>query len=129
MLAEISFGNILWAIVVIFFFTMYLMILFSVIGDLFRDHETSGFTKAVWIFCLLFFPFITLLIYVIARGPGMQKRALEQQKQQAAAFNDYVQSVATTGSPTEQIAKANEHLDAGPISQEELAARKANALS
>ena len=130
MLAEISFGNILWAIVVIFFFTMYLMILFSVIGDLFRDHETSGFTKAVWIFCLLFFPFITLLIYVIARGPGMQKRALEQQKQQTAAFNDYVQSVATPGgSPTEQIAKAKELLDAGTISQAEFDALKAKALS
>ena len=129
MLAEISFGNILWAIVVIFFFTMYLMILFSVIGDLFRDHETSGFTKAVWIFCLLFFPFITLLIYVIARGPGMQKRALEQQKQQQAAFNDYVQSTAAAGNPTEQIAKAKELLDAGTISQEEFDAIKAKALS
>jgi ABC-type multidrug transport system fused ATPase/permease subunit len=128
-LAEITFGNILWAIVVIFFLTMYLMILFSVIGDLFRDHETSGFVKAVWIFCLLFFPFITLLIYVIARGPGMQKRALDQQKQQAAAFNDYVQSVAATGSPTEQIAKAKELLDAGTISQEEFDSLKAKALS
>lgn len=129
MLAEITFSNIIWSIVVIFFFTMYLMILFSVIGDLFRDHETSGFTKAVWIFCLLFLPFITLLIYVIARGPGMQKRALAQQKDQQAAFNDYVQSVAAQGSPTEQIAKAKELLDAGTISQQEFDALKAKALA
>jgi ABC-type multidrug transport system fused ATPase/permease subunit len=128
-LAEISFGNILWAIVVIFFFTMYLMILFSVIGDLFRDHETSGWTKALWILFFLVAPFLSLLIYLIARGPGMQKRALEAQKQQQAAFNDYVQSTAAGANPTDQIAKAKELLDAGTISQEEFDAIKAKALS
>jgi ABC-type multidrug transport system fused ATPase/permease subunit len=127
-LAEISFGNILWAIVVIFFFTMYLMILFSVIGDLFRDHETSGGVKALWILFFLVAPFLSLLIYMIARGPGMQKRALEAQKQQQAAFNDYVQSTASAANPADQIAKAKELLDAGTISQQEFDAIKAKAL-
>jgi len=127
-LADISFGNIIWAIVVIFFFTMYLMILFSVIGDLFRDHETSGGVKALWILFFLVAPFLSLLIYMIARGPGMQKRALEAQKQQQAAFNDYVQSTASAANPADQIAKAKELLDAGTISQQEFDAIKAKAL-
>ena len=129
MIAEISFGNILEAIVVIFLFTAYLMVLFSVIGDLFRDHETSGFVKAIWVFFFFVAPFISLLIYLIARGPGMQKRALEAQQQQQAAFNDYVKSVGAQGSPTEQIAKAKELLDAGTISQQEFDSLKAKALS
>ena len=129
MIAEISFGNILEAIVVIFLFTAYLMVLFSVIGDLFRDHETSGFVKAIWVFFFFVAPFISLLIYLIARGPGMQKRALEAQKQQQAAFNDYVQSTAAAGNPAEQIAKAKELLDAGTISQQEFDSLKAKALS
>jgi hypothetical protein len=127
-LADISFGNIIWAIVVIFFFTMYLMILFSVIGDLFRDHETSGGVKALWILFFLVAPFLSLLIYLIARGPGMQKRALDAQKQQQAAFSDYVQSTASAANPADQIAKAKELLDAGTISQQEFDAIKAKAL-
>jgi ABC-type multidrug transport system fused ATPase/permease subunit len=128
-LADISFGNIIWAIVVIFFFTMYLMILFSVIGDLFRDHETSGGVKALWVLFFFIAPFLSLLIYMIARGPGMQQRAIEAQKQQQAAFNDYVQSTAAGANPAEQIAKAKELLDAGTISQQEFDAIKAKALS
>jgi ABC-type multidrug transport system fused ATPase/permease subunit len=128
-LADISFGNIIWAIVVIFFFTMYLMILFSVIGDLFRDHETSGGVKALWVLFFFIAPFLSLLIYMIARGPGMQQRAIEAQKQQQAAFNDYVQSTAAGANPAEQIAKAKKLLDAGTISQQEFDAIKAKALS
>lgn len=127
--AEITFGNILWAIVVIFLFTAYLMVLFSVIGDLFRDHETSGFVKAVWVLFFFIAPFLSLLIYLIARGPGMQKRALAASQQQQQQYNEYVKSVAGQGDPAQQIAKGKELLDAGTISQEEFDAIKTKALS
>ena len=129
MLAEISFSNIIWAIVWIFFFTMYLMILFSVIGDLFRDHETSGWVKAMWILFFFIAPFLSLLIYLIARGKGMQERAMAANQAQKAAFDSYVQSTASAGNPADQIAKAKELLDAGTISQAEFDAIKAKALS
>lgn len=129
MLAEITFGNILWAIVVIFLFTAYLMVLFSVIGDLFRDHETSGWVKAIWVFFFFVAPFLSLLIYLIARGPGMQKRAMAAAQQQQQQYNEYVKSVAGQGDPAAQIAKGKELLDAGTISQEEFDAIKAKALS
>jgi hypothetical protein len=126
--AVISFGNILWAIVMIFFFTMYLMILFSVIGDLFRDHETSGWAKAAWVLFFLIAPFLSLLIYLIARGKGMQERAMAAQQSQKAAFDNYVQSTAAAASPADQIAKAKELLDAGTITQADFDALKAKAL-
>ena len=129
MLAEISFFNILESIVVIFIFAMYLMILFSVIGDLFRDHETSGGVKALWILFFLLAPFLSLLIYLIARGSGMQKRALAASQQQQQQYNEYVKSVAGQGDPAQQIAKGKELLDAGTISQEEFDAIKTKALS
>jgi divalent metal cation (Fe/Co/Zn/Cd) transporter len=128
LLADITFGNIIWFIIVVFFFTMYLMILFSVIGDLFRDHQTSGWVKALWILFFLVAPFLSLLIYLIARGKGMQERALAANQAQKAAFDSYVQSTASAGSPADQIAKAKELLDAGTISQEEFDALKAKAL-
>jgi len=128
-LAEISFFNILESIVVIFIFAMYLMILFSVIGDLFRDHETSGVVKALWILFFLLAPFLSLLIYLIARGSGMQKRALAASQQQQQQYNEYVKSVAGQGDPAQQIAKGKELLDAGTISQEEFDAIKTKALS
>jgi divalent metal cation (Fe/Co/Zn/Cd) transporter len=129
LLADITFGNVIWFIIVIFFFTMYLMILFSVIGDLFRDHETSGWVKALWILFFLVAPFLSLLIYLIARGKGMQERALAANQAQKAAFDSYVQSTASVGNPAEQIAKAKELLDAGTISQQEFDALKAKALA
>jgi hypothetical protein len=127
-LADTSFGDIIWFIVVVFFFTMYLMILFSVIGDLFRDHETSGGVKALWILFFFVAPFLSLLIYLIARGKGMQERAIAAQQNQKAAFDSYVQSTASAANPADQIAKAKELLDAGTISQQEFDAIKAKAL-
>ncbi len=129
MLATINLGEILWTTLVIFLMIMYFMILFSILTDLFRDHEESGWAKAVWVIFLVLFPFLTALIYLIVRGNGMAQRNLNAQKAAQQQFNDYVQSVATTGSPTEQIAQAKELLDAGTISQAEFDAIKAKALA
>src|SRR5947209_17924390 len=73
-----SFWDIVWFIIISFAFVAYLMVLFAIVGDLFRDSETSGVAKAIWIFCLIFFPFITALVYFIVRGQGMASRAARQ---------------------------------------------------
>ena len=117
MLAEIDFGEILWTTVVIFFMVMYLMILFRVIFDIFRNHEMSGGMKAVWLIALLVLPVLTLFIYVIAHGNDMAQRDIAQQK------------AAADAGPSAEIAKAKELLDAGSISQEEFEALKRKALS
>ena len=75
------------------------------------------------------FTYLAALVYLIARGGGMAKRNLEHQKAAQAQFNDYVQSVATQGSPTDQIAQAKALLDAGTIDQAEFDSLKAKALA
>ena len=123
-----EFGQFLWSLLIIFFMIMYFMVLFSVILDLFRNHEMSGIMKAVWIILLIFIPLISLLIYVIIYGRSMAERqqaaVLTAQKEQDA----YIKQVAGT-SPAEQIAQAQELLSSGAISQEEFDKIKAKALS
>ena len=123
-----QFGEVLWSILVIFFFVMYLMVFFSVIMDLFRNHQMGGGVKALWIIFLIFVPVLSLLIYVIVYGRGMatrqQEAVAEAQQEQAA----YIKQVAGT-SPAEQIAQAQQLLQSGAISPQEFDAIKAKALS
>ena len=128
-LAEIDLGDILWSLFMAFLLVSYLIALFTVIVDLFRDHELSGLAKALWFIALLFFPLITLFIYLIARGDGIGRRAAQQAQQQQAQLDSYVKTVAGGGpSPADQIARAKELLDSGTISPEEFEALKAKAL-
>lgn len=123
-----SFADLIWWFLWAFIFVSYLFALFAIIGDLFRDHKLSGWWKAVWIFFLIFFPIITALIYLIARGSGMGRRSAEAAEQFKAAQDDYIKQVAGS-SPSEEIAKAKQLLDSGAISQAEFDALKTKALS
>ncbi|HMR94662.1 MAG TPA: zinc metalloprotease HtpX family protein [Microthrixaceae bacterium] len=127
-LADVNLGDILWTTLVIFFMVMYFMILFSILGDLFRDHDTSGWGKAAWVLFLVIAPFLAALIYLIARGNGMAKRSMAAQADAQKQFNEYVQSVAGSGSPSDQIAQAKQLLDSGAIDQAEFDRLKAKAL-
>ena len=124
-----SLGDLIWWFLWVFVFVAYLFALFAVIGDLFRDHELSGWWKAVWIIFLIFVPFLTLLVYLIARGNGMARRGAAEAKQLQAAQDSYIKSVAGGTSATDEIAKAKALLDSGSINQQEYEALKAKALS
>ena len=126
-----SFWDIIWFIIVAFAFIFYLMVLFSIIGDLFRDHETSGWIKAIWVIFLLFFPLITALVYLIARGQGMAQRSMKQGQELRAMQDDYIRSVAGGGGAgaADQIAKAHDLLAKGAITQAEYDSIKAKALA
>lgn len=114
----------------VFVFVAYLMVLFSILGDLFRDHTLNGWLKAIWIIFLIFVPFLTALIYLIARGPGMQRRGMEQAQEMRKAQDDYIRAtVGSSSSAADDIAKAKALLDAGAISQAEYDSLKAKALS
>ena len=123
-----SFGDLIWWFLWAFVFFTYLIALFAVIGDLFRDHKLNGWWKAVWIIFLIFVPFLTLLVYLIARGKGMTERGAAQAKQLQSAQDQYIKSVAGT-SPSEEIAKAKSLLDSGAITQAEFESIKTKALS
>ena len=128
-LADVSFGDLIWSLVVVFFMVMYFMALFSVILDLFRDDDLSGGWKALWFLFLLIFPLLSLVVYLIARGSSMGKRSLAAQQEAKQQFDAYVQQTAGSGGATGQIAHAKELLDSGAITQEEFEALKAKALA
>lgn len=118
----------LWMFFTIFVFFAWLMALFTIIGDLFRDRELSGWAKALWLLALIFVPFLTALVYLIARGKGMADRAGAQAKAQQAAADDYIRSVAGS-SPTTELTQAKALLDSGAISAAEFEALKAKILA
>jgi hypothetical protein len=124
-----NFWDFFWLLVWSFFFVCYLMVLFQIISDLFRDRDLSGWWKAVWIIGLILFPFLVALIYLIARGRGMGERQLATMRTAQAATDQYIKSVASKTSPSDQIASAKALLDAGTISQAEFEQLKAKALA
>jgi hypothetical protein len=113
----------------VFVFVAYLMVLFSILGDLFRDSTLSGWWKAIWIIFLIFVPFLTALVYLIARGNGMQKRAIAQAQDMRAQQDAYIRATAGSSSATDEIANAKSLLDSGAITQAEFDSLKAKALA
>jgi predicted ferric reductase len=124
-----TFGGFFWLLIWSFFFVFYLMILFHILGDLFRDKELSGWWKALWVIALIIFPFLTALIYLIARGKGMAERQAGDIQEAQAATDSYIKQVAGRGDPAQQIATAKGLLDQGTISQSEFDQLKAAALA
>lgn len=123
-----SFWDLIWWFLAIFIFFAYLMVLFSIITDLFRDHKLSGWWKAVWIIVLLLTNWLGALIYLIVRGRGMGERSAAQAQAFERAQQDYIKQAAGT-SPADEIAKAKTLLDAGTITQAEYDQIKSKALS
>jgi hypothetical protein len=108
---------------------MFLMVLFQIFGDLFRDPDLSGWAKAAWVIGLIVFPFLVILIYLIARGKGMAERQASAMRAARQSTDEYIQSVAGSSAPADQIASAKELLDDGTITQGEFDRLKAKALS
>lgn len=120
-----SFWEYFWLVFACFAFAAYVMILFSILTDLFRDHRTSGWAKAVWVFFLFVLPIIGEMVYLIARGRGMVERSARADRRYRAAEDAYIRGVAGTPSP-DDLATAKSLLDSGTITDEEyrvLAAR------
>ena len=124
-----SFWDVVWFIIISFAFVAYLIVLFSILGDLFRDHTVSGWVKALWVIFLIFFPFITALVYLIVRGGGMAERSAKDAVVAKQETDAYIRQVAATASPADQIAQAQKMLDAGVITQPEYERLKAKALA
>ena len=124
-----SFWGLVWYSLVVFAFIAYLIILFNIIVDLFwRDHKTSGLVKAIWVVFLVAVPYLTALVYLIARGNGMALRAREAASAAKQQTDDYIKQAAGR-SPSQEIADAKGLLEAGTITQSEFDSLKAKALS
>ena len=124
-----SFAQWLWLMVWWFLFFAYLIILFQIIGDLFRDRALGGFAKALWIIGLIIIPYLVALVYVIARGRGMAERRARENYEAKVQTDEYIKTVASGTSPATQISTAKALLDQGAIDQAEFETLKAKALA
>ncbi|MDZ5661752.1 SHOCT domain-containing protein [Nocardioides sp. zg-1308] len=124
-----SFWDIIWFIIISYVFVAWLMVLFTIISDVFRDRDLSGLAKAAWVLALVFVPFLTALVYLAMRGPGMAQRQNRVLEQARAQQEDYIRSVATTNGAAADIAQAKSLMDAGTINQAEFDAIKQKALA
>lgn len=128
-LADVNFGEGLLWILEFFLLFAWIWILFMVIADLFRDHELSGWWKAVWVFVLIFVPFLGVLVYLIARGNGMRDRTIKEQADAKRHFDSYVREQAESASPADELGKLADLRDKGVLSAEEFESAKAKLLA
>ena len=128
LLADISFGEGLLFIFEFFLLFAWIWILISIIGDLFRDHELSGVAKAVWVFFLVFLPFLGVLLYLIVRGNGMRDRTIKAQAEAKQHFDSYVREQAHA-TPADELHKLNELKEKGALSTEEFDRAKSKLLA
>jgi hypothetical protein len=128
-LADITFGQALLTVLEIFLLVAWFWILIMVIGDLFRDHEMSGWGKAAWVLFLIVLPFLGTLIYLIARGEGMRERSLKEQAEARKHFDSYIRETAGGSSSVDELHKLSELKQRGDISQEEFDQAKAKLLA
>ncbi len=121
--------EVLWTIVIFFGFVVWIWILFTMFGDLFRRHDIGGWTKTAWIVFVVIFPFLGVFVYLIAQHKGISERSIRQQESAKREMDQYVRSVAGGSDPTQQIAKGEELLKAGAIDQAEFEQIKKQALA
>ena len=129
MLLAYTFGQAMWTMFVFFAWILFFWLLFVVFGDLFRRTDISGWGKAGWTIFVIALPFLGVFIYLIAEGTAMGERSLKQAQDAQAQMDTYVKSAAGSGGAADQIAKANELLDSGAITQAEFDQMKAKALA
>jgi type VI protein secretion system component VasK len=127
LIADFSFGEALLTVIWIFLFVAWIMVLFTIVGDLFRDHQLSGWAKAVWILLLIFIPFLTALVYLIVRGQGMRDRSIKEQAEVRRHFESYVRETAGA-TPVDELHKLNDLKEKGAISDEEFDRLKAKVI-
>jgi ABC-type multidrug transport system fused ATPase/permease subunit len=123
-----NFWDAVWLMISTFFFVAYLIIMFQIVVDLFRDHELGGGSKVLWVIGLIFIPVLTAIVYIIARGNGMAARQRASMQRAKEDTETYIKGVAGR-SPAAEIAEAKALLDAGTISKEEFDRLKAKALA
>ncbi len=127
LLADYTLGAALLTVLEIFLLIAWIWILISIVSDLFRDHELSGWAKGAWVLFLLVLPFLGAIIYLIARGEGMRERSIREQAEVKKHFDTYVRETAGS-SPVDELHKLSDLKQRGDISDAEFEAAKARLL-
>lgn len=125
----------LWDIFVSIFWFMILVawiwLLIAILGDIFRDHELSGWGKGLWVLFIIVVPWLGAIVYLIARGASMNERARAQAERNEKEFRQYVKQTAgsDTTSTADELAKLADLRDRGTISAEDFEQAKAKVLA
>ena len=127
--SDYPFLDVFWTMIIFVLWIVWFLILFRVIADLFRRHDISGWVKVLWMIIVILLPFLGVFIYLITQGSHMAERDMRQAKAAQGEFDDYVKSVASSGSPAAEIERAQGLLSSGAISQAEFDQIKAKALA
>jgi hypothetical protein len=126
--AEFGSGQVLWSFFWFFIFFVWIMLLFTVFGDIFRSDDLSGLAKAIWIVFVIFLPYLGIFVYLIARGNSMAERRAEAYQEQDQAARAYIRDAASSASPADQLASLAELHNSGKLTDEEFATAKANVI-
>jgi hypothetical protein len=129
MAADYPFIDVLWSMIIFFFWVIWIWIVITVLIDVFRRDDIGGWAKAAWVVFVVILPWLGVLVYLIAQHDGMRERSLKQAQAQRREFDDYVRDTAGGGGSAADIAKAKELLDSGAITQQEFETLKAKALA
>jgi Phospholipase_D-nuclease N-terminal/Short C-terminal domain len=121
--------DVFWTMLIFFIWVSWFMLLFRVIGDIFRRRDIGGGGKVLWLVFVLFLPFLGVFVYLIAESQGIADRAIESAQASQERFDAHVREVASTGGAADEIAKAKQLLDSGAITQVEFDSIKAKALA
>ena len=129
--AEFGTGQVLWSMLYFFLFFMWIMLVFNVIGDIFRSDDLSGWGKALWTAFIVFVPYLGVFVYLIVRGSSMAQRQVNQVQAQEAAVQDYIRTTAggSGTSEADQLASLADLHTAGKLSDDEYAAAKSRVLN
>jgi hypothetical protein len=123
------FLNILWTTLIFFAWVIFIWIAVTVLIDVFRRRDISGWAKAAWVVFVVVLPWIGVLVYLIVNHDGMNERRNRETQAAQAQFDEYVRKTAGTGGAADEIEKAKQLLDNGTITQDEYERIKAKALS
>ncbi|NUK02589.1 SHOCT domain-containing protein [Streptomyces lunaelactis] len=121
--------SVFWTTVYIFLWILWFMLLFRVIGDIFRDDALSGWGKSGWCVFVVILPFLGVFVYLIARGRGMGERSMKRAEQREQEFRTYVRESAGTTSHAEDLARLAELKNHGDITDAEYEQAKAKVLA
>ena len=122
------FLDILWTTLIVFAWIIFIWIAITVLIDIFRRDDISGWGKAAWVIFIVILPWIGVLAYLIFNHTGMNERRSQEARAAQAQFDDYVRKTAGGGAASE-IEKAKQLLDSGAITQQEFESIKAKALA
>ena len=129
MLADWTFGTVLWEMLIIFAWIIWFWLLITVFADLFRRHDIGGGGKVLWCIFVIILPFLGVFIYLLVEHAGMADRNTQQMQAAQAQTDAYIKDVAGSGGPAAEIERAKGLLDSGAISQAEYDQIKSKALS